>query len=148
MGKSFQSPAKWRWNAGCRTRVSSTTAAGCLKRCSRRRFLREVVKRYHEGKRQTRIFNHSINTDVPCRTRHMSAWAAEFDLLCNDYDVLIIQSSGNLQAVPTGSTARNRRAHCRRQALSDVSRRERLPDRQPWAEPSGPHGRLSGVRGL
>lgn len=60
--------------------------------------LREVVKRYHEGKRQTRIFNHSINADAPCRTRHMSAWAAEVDLLCNDYDVLIIQSSGNLKA--------------------------------------------------
>ena len=60
--------------------------------------LREVVKRYHEGKRQTRIFNHSINADAPCRARHMSAWAAEIDLLCNDYDVLIIQSSGNLKS--------------------------------------------------
>ncbi len=59
--------------------------------------LREVVKRYHEGKRKTRIFNHSINTRTPCRTRHMSAWAAEIDLLCNDYDVLVIQSSGNLK---------------------------------------------------
>ena len=59
--------------------------------------LREVVKRYHEGNRKTRIFNHSINADAPCRTRHMSAWAAEIDLLCNDYDVLIIQSSGNLK---------------------------------------------------
>ncbi len=60
--------------------------------------LREVVKRYHEGKRQTRIFNHSVNADAPCRTRHMSAWAAEIDLLCTDSDVLIIQSSGNLKS--------------------------------------------------
>jgi hypothetical protein len=59
--------------------------------------LREVVKRYHEGKRKTRIFNHSINADAPCRARHMSAWAAELDLLCNDYDVLVIQSAGNLK---------------------------------------------------
>jgi Subtilase family len=59
--------------------------------------LREVVKRYHESKRKTRIFNHSINADAPCRQRHMSAWAAELDLLCNDYDVLIIQSAGNLK---------------------------------------------------
>ncbi len=60
--------------------------------------LREVVKRYHEGKRKTRIFNHSVNADAPCRTRHMSAWAAEVDLLCNDYDVLIVQSVGNLKS--------------------------------------------------
>ncbi len=59
--------------------------------------LREVVKRYHDGPRNTRIFNHSINADGPCRTRHMSAWAAEIDLLCHDYDVLIIQSAGNLK---------------------------------------------------
>lgn len=59
--------------------------------------LRDVVNRYHEGKRKTRIFNHSINADAPCRARHMSAWAAELDLLCNDYDVLVIQSAGNLK---------------------------------------------------
>ena len=64
--------------------------------------MREVVKRYHEGKRKTRLFNHSINADAPCRTRHMSAWGAEIDLLCNDYDVLIIQSSGNLKASRPG----------------------------------------------
>ncbi|MEZ6127066.1 MAG: S8 family peptidase [Planctomycetaceae bacterium] len=59
--------------------------------------LREVVKRFNEGQRKTRIFNQSINADSPCRTRHMSAWGAEIDLLCNDYDILIIQSAGNLK---------------------------------------------------
>ncbi|MCY2990975.1 MAG: S8 family peptidase [Planctomycetota bacterium] len=59
--------------------------------------MREVVQRYHEGKRKTRIFNHSINADAPCRTRHMSAWAAEVDRLSNEHDVLIIQSAGNLK---------------------------------------------------
>jgi hypothetical protein len=60
--------------------------------------LREVVKRYHESGRHTRIFNHSINANGPCRTRHMSAWAAEIDRLCSEYDILIIQSAGNLKS--------------------------------------------------
>lgn len=59
--------------------------------------IRQVVKHFHEGKRKTRIFNHSINATAACRTRHMSAWAAEIDLLSNDFDVLIIQSAGNLK---------------------------------------------------
>lgn len=42
--------------------------------------IREVVKRFHKGSRKTRIFNHSINADSPCRTRHMATWAAEIDL--------------------------------------------------------------------
>lgn len=58
--------------------------------------IREVVKHFHEGPSQTRIFNHSINADMPCRRRHMSAWAAEIDRLSNEYDILIIQSVGNL----------------------------------------------------
>src|SRR5206468_2450969 len=31
-----------------------------------------------------------------CRTRCMSAWAAEIDALCEAYDVLVVQSAGNL----------------------------------------------------
>ena len=58
--------------------------------------IRQVVTHFHASNRKTRIFNHSINAWAPCRTRHMSAWAAEIDLLSNDYDVLLIQSSGNL----------------------------------------------------
>jgi hypothetical protein len=58
--------------------------------------VRAVVERFHQGPRQTRIFNHSINASAPCRTRYMSAWAAEIDLLCATYDVLIVQSAGNL----------------------------------------------------
>ena len=46
--------------------------------------LRSVVERYHHGLRRTRIFNHSISAVAPCRLRHMSAWAAEIDvLLCS-----------------------------------------------------------------
>lgn len=58
--------------------------------------LRAVVERYHLGARHTRIFNHSINANSYCRIRYMSSWAAEIDLLCSVYDVLIIQSAGNL----------------------------------------------------
>jgi len=59
--------------------------------------LRAAVERYHKGSRHTRIFNHSINAYGYCRTRYMSAWAAEIDFLSATYDVLIVQSAGNLQ---------------------------------------------------
>jgi Subtilase family len=59
--------------------------------------IRAVVERFHKGPRRTRIFNHSINANVFCRTRYMSAWAAEIDVLSAIYDILIIQSAGNLQ---------------------------------------------------
>lgn len=63
--------------------------------------LRTTVERFHNGPRNTRIFNHSINASGYCRTRYMSAWAAEIDLLSSAYDVLIIQSAGNLPALGT-----------------------------------------------
>jgi hypothetical protein len=59
--------------------------------------VREVVNHYREGERKTRIFNHSIGADSPCRLRHMSAWAAEIDTLCYQHDILFIQSAGNLR---------------------------------------------------
>ena len=59
--------------------------------------IRDVVQHYHNGPRKTRIFNHSVNADAPCRRKHMSAWAAEIDRLCNEHDILIIQSIGNLR---------------------------------------------------
>jgi hypothetical protein len=58
--------------------------------------IRQVITHFHRSKRKTRLFNHSINASAASRTRHMSTWAAEIDLLSNDYDVLVIQSSGNL----------------------------------------------------
>lgn len=58
--------------------------------------LRGAVERFHQGPRHTRIFNHSINASSFCRTRHMSAWAAEIDSVSEAYDVLIVQSAGNL----------------------------------------------------
>ena len=58
--------------------------------------MRAVVQQYHNGSRHTRIFNHSINANCHCRLRHMSAWAAEIDMLCHQFDVLIVQTIGNL----------------------------------------------------
>ncbi len=58
--------------------------------------LRKVVERFNDGARQTCIFNHSINARAYCRTRYMSSWAAEIDQLCNERDVLVVQSVGNL----------------------------------------------------
>lgn len=58
--------------------------------------MRQAVERFNSGPRQTRIFNHSINARGYCRTRYMSSWAAEIDQLCNERDVLIVQSAGNL----------------------------------------------------
>ena len=59
--------------------------------------IRQVIERYHAGPRPTRIFNHSINADSCCRTRHMSSWAAEIDRLCCEHDILVIQSAGNIR---------------------------------------------------
>ena len=71
--------------------------------------MRTVVERYHLGPRATRIFNHSINASRHCRLRHMSAWAAEIDVICHQYDVLVIQSAGNLRetASPPGAGIRD-----------------------------------------
>lgn len=58
--------------------------------------LRKAVEQFNDSPRQTRIFNHSINARGYCRTLYMSSWAAEIDQLCNERDVLIVQSAGNL----------------------------------------------------
>ena len=59
--------------------------------------LNAILKRFHSSVRPTRIFNHSIAGILPCRMRHMSAWAAEIDKLSFDKDILIVQSAGNLR---------------------------------------------------
>lgn len=59
--------------------------------------IRDVVTHFNRGKSPTRIFNHSINSVLACRTRHMSAWATEIDQLCHDRDILILQCVGNIR---------------------------------------------------
>lgn len=63
--------------------------------------LRAIVNRFLNGDRRTRIYNHSIASGTPCRTRHMSAWAAEIDFLSYRHDILVIVSSGNIQSSGT-----------------------------------------------
>lgn len=58
---------------------------------------RAAILRLRGGTKATRVFNHSINTNAPCRLTHMSAWAAEIDLLSFDHDILVVQSAGNLR---------------------------------------------------
>lgn len=57
--------------------------------------LEDIVKNYC-NQTKTRIFNHSITADVPCRTRYMSAWAAAIDKLTWEKDILFIVAAGNL----------------------------------------------------
>tara|TARA_R110000744_G_scaffold380514_1_gene501626 strand:- start:31980 stop:34580 length:2601 start_codon:yes stop_codon:yes gene_type:complete len=58
--------------------------------------MRTVVERFHQGENKTRVFNQSINATSPSRTKHMSAWAAEIDILSYENDILVVQSSGNI----------------------------------------------------
>ncbi|MEH1960294.1 MAG: S8 family peptidase [Nostoc sp.] len=57
--------------------------------------LDEIVGIY-QTQAGTRLFNHSINASVPCRTRYMSAWASAIDNLTWQNYILFIVSAGNL----------------------------------------------------
>ncbi len=56
--------------------------------------LQMIINRYHNL--GTKIFNHSIAGILPCRRKHMSAWAAEIDKMSFEKDILIIQAAGNI----------------------------------------------------
>ncbi|MBO3273077.1 S8 family peptidase [Hymenobacter defluvii] len=58
------------------------------------RLMRQIVEDYRIN--GTRLFAMSIQTLGPCRTVHMSSWAAELDRLSYDHDVLFILSAGNI----------------------------------------------------
>lgn len=58
--------------------------------------IRAAVEHFHLNGLHTRVFNHSINASAPSRTRYMSAWAAEIDVLSNQHDILVVQSTGNI----------------------------------------------------
>jgi len=57
--------------------------------------LREIVE-FYKTSFNSRIFNHSIASGVPCRSSRMSAWATAIDFLSYNEDVLFIQATGNL----------------------------------------------------
>jgi hypothetical protein len=55
--------------------------------------MEDIVNRYP----QTKIFNLSVNNGVPCRTLHMSPWAAIIDRLSHEENKLFIISTGNVK---------------------------------------------------
>jgi hypothetical protein len=57
--------------------------------------LKDIVE-YYYNQTATRIFNHSIAGDSPCRTRYMSHWAFTIDRLSYEKDILLIVVAGNI----------------------------------------------------
>ena len=58
--------------------------------------LLEGIVGYYYNQTATRIFNHSIAGDSPCRTRYMSPWAYTIDQLSYEKDILFIVAAGNI----------------------------------------------------
>ena len=56
--------------------------------------MQRIVENYYS--KGTRIFNMSINSSVPCRLVHISAWAATIDKLSYENDLLFVISAGNI----------------------------------------------------
>lgn len=65
-------------------------------------YLRQVVVHFHTAPRFTKIFNHSINANVPCPKHRMTSWAAKMDQLSHEQEVLFIQSAGNQDRIGNG----------------------------------------------
>jgi len=60
------------------------------------KYIIDVVERFYNSTKRTRLYNHSINALYPCRLKHMSTWAAAIDMISYEKDVLFFQSTGNL----------------------------------------------------
>lgn len=61
-------------------------------------YMERVIRHYNDPlrTRPARIFNHSINSNVPFRSVHMSTWGAAIDKLSYEHDILVVQSAGNI----------------------------------------------------
>ncbi len=68
-------------------------------------YLQQVVAHFHVAPRFTKIFNHSINANVPCPKQRMASWAAKLDQLSHEQEVLFIQSAGNQHRFGNGDQA-------------------------------------------
>ena len=68
-------------------------------------YLQQVVAHFHAAPRFTKIFNHSINANVPCPKQRMTSWAAKLDQLAHEQEVLFIQSAGNQTRLDNGDQA-------------------------------------------
>ena len=68
-------------------------------------YLQQVIAHFHTAPRFTKIFNHSINANVPCPKQRMTSWAAKLDQLSHEQEVLFIQSAGNQDRIGNGDQA-------------------------------------------
>lgn len=68
-------------------------------------YLQKVVAHFHAAPHLTKIFNHSINANVPCPKQRMTSWAAKLDQLSHEQEVLFIQSAGNQDRIGNGDQA-------------------------------------------
>lgn len=69
------------------------------------KYLQQVVAHFHVAPRFTKIFNHSINANVPCPKQRMTSWAAKLDQISHEQEVLFIQSAGNQDRLGNGDEA-------------------------------------------
>lgn len=60
------------------------------------RYPAELIRRLAEENSDCMIFNLSINSSVPSRKKHMSAWAAVLDGLIHERNILFVVSAGNI----------------------------------------------------
>lgn len=58
--------------------------------------LSEIIEKYRT-EYGTRIYQHSVGTEVPCRLSRMSVWASMIDNASHKADVLVIQAAGNIK---------------------------------------------------
>ena len=65
-------------------------------------YLQKVVAHFHAAPRFTKVFNHSINANVPCPKQRMTSWAAKLDQLSHEQEILFIQSAGNQGRLDNG----------------------------------------------
>ncbi|HPA19073.1 MAG TPA: S8 family peptidase [Verrucomicrobiae bacterium] len=65
-------------------------------------YLQQVVAHFHRAPHFTKIFNHSINANIPCPKHRMTSWAAKMDQLSHEQEVLFIQSAGNQTRLDNG----------------------------------------------
>ena len=94
--KSSQRMARHSFPSGFKMPACLTRTTVCQWRCSpRSRACRSGTIPQRPARTRAFSITQSMRTSY-CRTRYMSAWAAEIDLLCAAYDVLFVQSAGNL----------------------------------------------------
>ena len=65
----------------------------------------ELMHNIIDDYQDTKIFNLSINSKRPCKTVHMSEWAATIDTISHNKDKLFIISAGNIN--PSNQTPSN-----------------------------------------